>query len=102
MRNDPRHIFPRRVLVEVGQGVDIGIEPIRCNIGSITAGENSKVDHRERLLTFKREEIRGFHLFDPRFFILRRPIQRAADINVVPFLKDLRLLCGIFDPHGAE
>ena len=84
MRNDPRHIFTRRVLVEVGQGVVIGIEPIRCDIGSITAGENGKVDHRDRFLTFKREEIRGFYLLDPRFFILRRSIQRAADTNVVP------------------
>ena len=59
MRNDPRHIFTRRVLIEVGQGVVIGIEPVRCDIGSITAGENGKVDHREWLLAFEREEIRG-------------------------------------------
>ena len=59
MRNDPRHIFTRRVLIEVGQGVVIGIEPVRCDIGSITAGENGKVDHHEWLLAFEREEIRG-------------------------------------------
>ena len=46
MRNDPRHAGARRVLIEVGQGVVIGIEQVRCDIGSITASENRKVDHR--------------------------------------------------------
>lgn len=56
MRNDPRWVATRLVLVEVGQGVVIGIEQVSCDIGSIAASENGKVDHRERVL---RLETRG-------------------------------------------
>jgi hypothetical protein len=48
MRNYPRHVGTGPVLIEVGQGVVIGIEQVRCDIGSIAASENREVDHRER------------------------------------------------------
>ena len=63
MGNYPRHVVTRRVLVEVGQGVVIGIEQVRCDIGSITTSKNREVDHRER---WSNVQTRG----DSRWFLL--------------------------------
>ena len=69
MRNGRRHIFPRRVQVKVGQGVVIDIEPVRCDIGRITASENGKVDHRELLHVQMRGDFRMVLFLGPQGFL---------------------------------
>ena len=68
MRNGRRHNFPRRVQAKVGRGVVIDIEPVRCDIGSITASENGKVGHRELLHVQMRGDFRMVLFLGPKSF----------------------------------
>ena len=68
MRRNPHWVGARCGIVEICQGIGIGIEQIRCDIVEITTGKNSKVDHGKRTLRVQNKRSRGCFIGRARLY----------------------------------